>query len=127
MSAVEPNWAMAIMLAGTWLVGCAGLLFLFGHLPLSAAPAPMKRGVGPALIVAGLAVMAGVLMATVLMAADALRWTTSIVLGGFVFLFAPFLVQDLPASIKETQGGLALVVAAGALVLAAMYTMAQSS
>lgn len=127
MSAVEPNWAMAIMLAGTWLIGCAGLLFVFGHLPLSAAPEPVKRGAGPVLVLAGLAVMAGVVVATVLMAAGALRWSTSIVLGGFVFLFAPFLVQDLPASIKETQGGLALVVAAGALVLAAMVYVAQSS
>lgn len=127
MSAVEPNWAMAVMLAGTWLVGCAGLLFVFGHLPLSAAPEPMRRGAGPVLVIAGLAVMAGVALATVLMAADTLRWTTSVVLGGFVFLFAPFLVQDLPASIKETRGGLALVVAAGLVVLAAMFSVAQGS
>ena len=63
----------------------------------------------------------------VLMAADTLRWTTSVVLGGFVFLFAPFLAQDLPASIKETRGGLALVVAAGLVVLAAMFSVAQGS
>ncbi len=125
MSAVEPNWAMAVMLAGTWLVGCAGLLFVFGHLPLSAAPQPMRRGVGPVLVFTGLAVMAGVAVASVLMAADTLRWTTSVVLGGFAFLFAPFLVQDLPASIKETQAGLALVIAAGVAVLGAMYVVAQ--
>lgn len=127
MSGVEPNWVMAIMLAGTWLIGCAGLLFVFGHLPLSAAPETVQRGAGPVLVWAGVAVMAGIAIGTVVMAADALRWTTSVVLGGFVFLFAPFLVQDLPASIKETQGGLALVVGAGVGVLAAMYAVAQSS
>lgn len=118
---------MALMLAGTWLVGCAGLLFVFGHLPLSAAPEAVRRGAGPVLVVAGLAVMAAVALSTVMLAADALRWTTSVVLGGFVFLFAPFAVQDLPASIKDSQRGLALVVVAGVGVLAALYAVAQSS
>ena len=127
MSAVEPNWPMALMLAGTWLVGCAGLLLVFGPLPLSAAPEAVRRGAGPVLVVAGLAVMAAVALSTVMLAADALRWTTSVVLGGFVFLFAPFAVQDLPASIKDSQRGLALVVVAGVGVLAALYAVAQSS
>jgi hypothetical protein len=127
MSAVEPNWPMALMLALTWLVGCAGLLFVFGHLPLSAAPEGVRRGGGPVLVWLGLAVMVAVALATVVMAFESLRWTTMVVLGGFVFLFAPFFVQDLPAAIRDTQRGLVLVVTLGVVALGAIYAVAGAS
>ena len=124
MSAVEPNWPIALMLALTWLVGCAGLLFVFGHLPLSAAPEGVRRGGGPVLVWLGLVVMVAVALATVVMAFESLRWTTMVVLGGFVFLFAPFFVQDLPAPIRDTQRGLVLVVTLGVVALGAIYAVA---
>ena len=124
MSAVEPNWPIALMLALTWLVGCAGLLFVFGHLPLSAAPEGVRRGGGPVLVWLGLAVMVAVALATVVTAFESLRWTTMVVLGGFVFLFAPFFVQDLPAAIRDTQRGLVLVVTLGVVALGAIYAVA---
>jgi hypothetical protein len=127
MSAVEPNWPIALMLALTWLVGCAGLLFVFGHLPLSAAPEGVRRGGGPVLVWLGLAVMVAVALATVVMAFESLRWTTMVVLGGFVFLFAPFFVQDLPAAIRDTQRGLVLVVTLGVVALGAIYAVAGAS
>ena len=127
MSAVEPNWPMALMLALTWLVGCAGLLFVFGHLPLSAAPEGVRRGGGPVLVWRGLAVMVAVALATVVTAFESLRWTTMVVLGGFVFLFAPFFVQDLPAAIRDTQRGLVLVVTLGVVALGAIYAVAGAS
>lgn len=127
MSAVEPNWPMALMLALTWLVGCAGLLFVFGHLPLSAAPEGVRRGGGPVLVWLGLAVMVAVALATVVTAFESLRWTTMVVLGGFVFLFAPFFVQDLPAPIRDTQRGLVLVVTLGVVALGAIYAVAGAS
>jgi hypothetical protein len=124
MATVEPNWPMALMLAGTWLVGCSGLLFLAGHLPLRSAPLAVRHGAGPALVWLGVGVMAAVAVATVWLAAEELRWTTTVVLGGFVFLFAPFFIQDLPVSIKETQSGLALVMAIGVVALGAIYAAA---
>lgn len=124
MSAVEPNWPMALMLALTWLVGCAGLLFVAGHLPLRAAPTAVRRGAGPMLVWGGLGLMAAVALTTIWTAAVELRWTTMVVLGGFVFLFAPFFVQDLPVSIRETQAGLALVMAIGLVALGALYAVA---
>ena len=127
MSAVEPNWLMALMLALTWLVGCAGLLFVFGHLPLSAAPEGVRRGGGPVLVWLGLAVMVAVALATVVTAFESLRWTTMVVLGGFVFLFAPFFVHDLPAAIRDTQRGLVLVVTLGVVALGAIYAVAGAS
>ena len=127
MSAVEPNWPMALMLALTWLVGCAGLLFVFGHLPLSAAPEGVRRGGGPVLVWLGLAVMIAVALGTVVMAFESLRWTTMVVLGGFVFLFAPFFVQDLPAPIRDTQRGLVLVVTLGVVALGAIYAVSGAS
>lgn len=127
MAAVEPNWPMALMLALTWLVGCAGLLFVFGHLPLSAAPEGVRRGSGPMLVWLGLALMVAVALATLVMSFESLRWTTMVILGGFVFLFAPFFVQDLPASIKDTQRGLVLVVAVGLVALGAIYAVSVTS
>ena len=118
---------MALMLALTWLVGCAGLLFVFGHLPLSAAPEGVRRGGGPVLVWLGLAVMVAVALATVVTAFESLRWTTMVVLGGFVFLFAPFFVQDLPAPIRDTQRGLVLIVTLGVVALGAIYAVSGAS
>ena len=74
-----------------------------------------------------LALMVAVALASLVMSFESLRWTTMVILGGFVFLFAPFFVQDLPASIKDTQRGLVLVVAVGLVALGAIYAVSVTS
>lgn len=120
VAAIEPNWPALLVFLAAWLAGCVGFFFLSGNLPVRAAPQSVQLGLGPLLVWLNLAVLIGLIVLTVAFAVMQLRWTSLIVGGGFVFLFAPFIVQDLPRDWKDTQKGLvALLVcllAAAALV-----------
>lgn len=106
MDAIEPNWPALLVFLLAWLIGCVGFFFVSGHLPVRAAPETVQTGFGPALIWINLAILAGLLVLTFGFAISQLRWTSLIVGGGFVFLFAPFIVQDLPRGLKDTKSGL---------------------
>ena len=123
MDAIEPNWpALLVFLVG-WLTSCVGLFFLSGNLPVRAAPETVQAGFGPALIWINFTVLAVLLVLTFAFAIPQLRWTSVLVGGGFVFLFAPFIVQDLPRGLKDTKAGLltllACLLAAAGLVYGA--------
>jgi hypothetical protein len=117
MSAIEPNWPSLLVFLPAWLLGCAGLLYLSGSLPPAAAPVAVRAGFGPALVWLNLAVFVLLCILTLGFALKELRWTTLIIASGVVVLFAPFAVQDLPASLKDTQRGHALLLCLGVLAL----------
>ena len=106
MDAIEPNWPALLIFLVAWLTGCIGFFFLSGNLPVRAAPERVQAGFGPVLIWINLAVLIGLLVLIFWFAIAQLRWTSLIVGGGFVFLFAPFIVQDLPSGLKDTKAGL---------------------
>jgi len=110
VNAIEPNWMSLIAFAAAWAVGCTGLFYLIGILPMRAAPAEVRRGAGPMLV----------LVFSLLFAFSELRWTSLVVAGGLVFLFSPFVVQDIPDALKDNKIGLSLVLVltvAGLLLL----------
>ncbi|MFY0613888.1 MAG: hypothetical protein JXQ99_20325 [Hyphomicrobiaceae bacterium] len=106
MDAIEPNWLALLVYLVAWLASCIGFFFLSGNLPVRSAPQSVQAGLGPALIWINVAVLIGLLVLTIGFAVAQLRWTSLIVGGGFVFLFAPFIVQDLPPGLKDTKAGL---------------------
>jgi hypothetical protein len=109
VDAIEPNWIALIVFAAVWAVGCAGLFYLIGILPLSAAPAEVRRGAGPALVVTNVGLVGALLLLSLLFAFAELRWTSLVVAGGMVFLFSPFVIQDLPKGLKDSKIGLSIV------------------
>lgn len=117
MAAIEPNWQALLVFLIAWLAGCVGFFFLSGNLPVRAAPQTVQAGLGPVLVWVNLAALIGLVVLTLGFAIMQLRWTSLIVGGGFVFLFAPFIVQDLPRGLKDTQQG--LVALLGCLLAAA--------
>ena len=121
MSAIEPNWVELIGFSLTWFMVCVGFFFVSGSLPVSAAPAAVQHGAGPMLIWANLALLVGLSVAVIAFGIVALRWTSLVVAGGFIFLFSPFVVQDMPARIRDTQLGLVLVLIVNGLALAGLY------
>ena len=106
MDAIEPNWQALLVFLVAWLTGCVGFIFVSGNLPLRAAPQPVQAGFGPALVWVNLGMLVLLTAMTIGFAIAQLRWTSLILGGGFVFLFAPFVVQDLPRGLKDTQAGL---------------------
>lgn len=113
MEAVEPNWQGLIVALAAWLAGCVGFFFLAGNLPVKAAPKAVQTGIGPGLVWLNLAVFTVLAGLTGWYAVHELRWTSIVVGGGFVFLFAPFIVQDLPGRLKDTQAGLMVLLVLG--------------
>lgn len=111
MEAVEPNWMSLIVFAAAWGVGCVGVFYLVGLMPLSAAPGEVQRGIGPTLVLANVAFVALLVVSTLVFAIAELRWTSLVVAGGMVFLFSPFVVQDLPEVLKNNKLGLVIVLA----------------
>lgn len=111
MAAIEPNWQALVVFLVAWLAGCVGVIFLSGTLPVKAAPPAVQVGFGPALVWVNLAALVALLALTAWFAVGHLRWTSLVVGGGFVFLFAPFIVQDLPRALRDTQAGLVTLLA----------------
>ena len=120
MSVIEPNWPALLIFLPAWFLVCSGLIYLSDSLPPSAAPVAVRSGLGPMLIWANLAVLIGLCSLTLVYAWGELRLTSLIIAAGFIFLFAPFAVQDLPPRLKETQLGQTLLLVLGVLALAAM-------
>jgi len=121
LEAIEPNWMSLIVFAGAWAVSCIGAFYLIGIMPLAAAPGEVRHGLGPVLVFANVALVALLLVASLVFAIAELRWTSLIVAGGMVFLFSPFVVQDLPSALKDNKLGLMIVLALTVGGLALLY------
>jgi hypothetical protein len=119
MEAFEPNLAGLLVFAASWAALCIGAIFLAGMLPLSAAPEAVRSAGGVALVAVNTALLLGLAILTVAHSYAELRWSSAVVVGGAIFLFAPFAIQDLPERLKNGLAGLALLflVLCGALAL----------
>lgn len=109
MEAIEPNLFALVLFALTWAVFCVGAIQVAGMLPLSAAPEAVRTPDGVALVIANVLLLAAVLILTCAYGYNELRWTSSIVVGGMIFLLAPFLIQDLPENLKNGKAGLLIL------------------
>lgn len=121
MEAIEPNWQGLVVFGFTWLIACVGFFFVSGSLPVSAAPQTVQSGIGPLLVWLNLACVTMLAVGALVFAVLELRLTSPIVVGGMIFLFAPFAVQDLPGGLKDSKLGLALLLGIHALALAVFY------
>ena len=117
MSAIEANWPALFVFIPAWFIGCVGAIYLSGNLPVRAAPKEVQAGFGPALVWLNVVVLIALVVAALAYAIAALAWTTIIVAGGFVFLFAPFVVQDLPDRLRDTRLGLTVLLCLGTAAL----------
>ena len=120
MSAVEPNWIALIIFLACWGVVCSGWIYVSGSFPLSAAPTEIRRGIGLSLLVATTGSLVVLTVAALVYGIGQLRWTSLVVGSGVVFLFAPFVVQDLPRRLKDSRAGLALVLVLSCLAIASL-------
>ncbi len=109
MDAFEPNLPALIMFAAAWAVFCAGVVHVAGMLPLSSAPDGVRSPLGVLLILLNVAMLAGLLALTLALSYGELRWSSAVVVGGMIFLFSPFIVQDLPDRLKNGVAGMALL------------------
>lgn len=120
MTAIEPNWISSLAFAA-FATGCAlAVLILAGMFPLRARPDAARSGLA-LLLVAGNAVLLALLLAgTGFYGFTELRWTTLIVVGGLVVLFAPGLFEALPERLRDSRAGLIALAGVQAVGLAVL-------
>jgi hypothetical protein len=120
MASVEPNWTALILFASVWTVTCLALLTLVGMLPLRSRPEVAEGIAGAALIVGNLALLALLACGAILYAVTTIRWSSAVIAGGLVILFAPALFQVWPKDWRDSRAGLSLLIIVQTCALAAL-------
>jgi hypothetical protein len=116
VSHLEPNIIALCWFTLLWGVCCLGFFQLTGVYPIH------RRGgdgaESSALLVLGNTVLWLALLAGTLMFAYAeLRWTTTVVVAGILFLFVPGLFQAIPGRWRDGRAGMAI---SGCILAAAL-------
>jgi hypothetical protein len=117
---LEPNIAALSWFALLWSVCCLGFLQLAGMYPIDrrggdGAPRAVLAVLGNTAL--WLALLAG----TLIFAYAELRWTTTVVVAGILFLFIPELFQAIPGRFRDGRAGMAI---AGGMLAAALGLLA---
>ena len=113
--------AMVAVFALAAFVASGGAVLVSGFLPRSSGPAAARGPLG-ALLVYGAAALVVLLIVWAVAAAVALPWAVALVVAGLAFLAAPFAVQPLPESVRESRAGLIAVAALSALAIVLLPT-----
>jgi hypothetical protein len=117
MNAIEPNGVALALFATTFAACCLSFFTLTGMFPARARPPAVAGHVGSLLVLFNLALLALLLGGVSLLAHETLRWTTVVVAGGLIFLFAPSIFEIVPNGWRDSRGGLIFL---GALQLASL-------
>lgn len=109
MSMIEPNIAALLWFSVLWTVCCVAFFVLSGMFPLDARPDRAKRPGGTVLVIGNALLLAVLMVGTGRYGYEELRWTTLIIAGGVIFLFAPILFEAWPERWRDGRAGLAVV------------------
>lgn len=125
MSQIEPNLPALLWFVPLWSVCCLGFFQLAGMYPIGRQ---QENGSvrSTLFVLANTALWVALLAGTVMFAHAELRWTTTVVVGGILFLFIPEAFQALPGRWKDGRPGLAAsaIIMAMALGLLASFNSA---
>ena len=127
MSAIEPHWISLLWFAAFATIGAVAFLVVAGMLPRQSRPEGVRSGAAKILVVGNGLLLAALLVGTGLFGYAELKWSSLIVVTGLVVLFAPGLFEVWPASLRDGQKGLVLLVGAQLLALATLAKVASSS
>ena len=109
MDAIEPNLVPLLWFALCCTVACVALLVLAGAFPLASRPDLAGSPAGTALAVGDALLLAVLVAGTAWFGWSHLRWTSLVIVGGSVVLFAPGLFQAWPGRWRDSRTGLALL------------------
>ena len=109
MASVEPNLAALLWFALCCTVACVGFLVLAGAFPLASRPDLAESPAGRALAIGDAVLLAILVAGTAWFGWSHLRWTSLVIAGGSVFLFAPGLFHLWPERWRDGRAGLALL------------------
>jgi hypothetical protein len=105
MYQIEPNALALCWFALLWSICCLGFFQLAGMYPLGNRTEG-RSATSPAFVLGGTLLWAILLIGTCAFAFLELRWTSSVIVAGILFLFLPELFQSIPERWRESSAGL---------------------
>jgi len=124
MDAIEPHWISLLFFAALLTVCTLSFLVVAGMFPLRSRPDSLKSNGGLVLVTGNALLLAALSIGTAYFGYSELRWTTLVVVGGLVVLFAPALFEIWPASYRDGSKGLAVMMGVQLLALATLTKLA---
>lgn len=109
VASIEPNLVPLLWFALSCTVACVAFLVLAGAFPLASRPDLARSPVGTALALGNALLLAVLVAGTAWFGYSHLRWTSLVIAGGSVFLFAPGLFNLWPERWRDGRAGLALL------------------
>jgi hypothetical protein len=109
VASIEPNLAALLWFAVCCTVACVAFLVLAGAFPLASRPDLAGSPAGTALAIGDALLLAVLVAGTAWFGWNHLRWTSLVIAGGSVFLFAPGLFHPWPERWRDGRAGLALL------------------
>lgn len=110
------------MFAAAALIASIGAVLLSGFFPRAARPVSTQGLVGAALVWSGVGLSAALAALALMLAIRELPWAVAVVAAGLAFLSAPFVVQPVPSTLRDSKVGLGLFLAIAAGALASLYS-----
>jgi hypothetical protein len=120
MDAIEPHWISLLWFTAFATTCAVAFLVVAGMFPLHSRPDSAKSGAATLLVVGNAVLLIVLLTGTGWYGYTELRWSTLIVVGGLVVLFAPGLFEAWPLALRDGSAGLIVLVGIQALALAAL-------
>jgi hypothetical protein len=120
MDAIEPHWISLLWFTAFATTCAVAFLVVAGMFPLRSRPDSAKSGAATLLVVGNAVLLIVLLTGTGWYGYTELRWSTLIVVGGLVVLFAPGLFEAWPPPLRDGSAGLIVLVGIQALALAAL-------
>ena len=120
MDAIEPHWISLLWFTAFATTCAVAFLVVAGMFPLHSRPDSAKSGAATLLVVGNAVLLIVLLTGTGWYGYTELRWSTLIVVGGLVVLFAPGLFEAWPLPLRDGSAGLIVLVGIQALALAAL-------
>jgi len=115
------NFAAVAMFTAGAFIAMSAVVLVSGHFPRSQAKNPTGGFLGSLLAYASLASLV-CLIAVLVFAGLKLPLAVAIVAAGLAILAAPFIVEPIPAHIRESRGGLVAAVVLCAVMSFAIQT-----
>ena len=109
VASIGPNLVPLLWFALCCAVACVAALVLAGAFPLASRPDLAGSPAGVALALGNALLLAVLVAGTVWYGWSHLRWTSLVIAGGSVFLFAPGLFHLWPERWRDGRAGLALL------------------
>ena len=120
MDAIEPHWISLLWFTAFATTCAVAFLVVAGMFPLHSRPDSAKSGAATLLVVGNAVLLIVLLAGTGWYGYAELRWSTLIVVGGLVVLFAPGLFEAWPLPQRDGSAGLIVLVGIQGLALAAL-------